>query len=187
MNARSRCRPCRCHRLDRCTSVEELVRVASVKLFLERATANHPDFALTTDNAAAIAAICRRLDGLPLAIELAAAYNVTPPAALLDRLEQRLLLLTGGSRDLPLGSARCGMPSPGATTCYPQEQTLFRRLAVFVGGWTLEASEEVANLDGTSNVLAGLETLLSASLIQSEERSNGSGASRCWRRFASLQ
>ena len=168
---------------DRCASVEELARVASVVLFLERATANHPDFALTTDNAAAIAAICRRLDGLPLAIELAAAWvNVLRPAALLDRLEQRLLLLTGGSRDLP---ARQRTMRDAIAWSYdllsPQEQTLFRRLAVFVGGWTLDATEEVANLVGTSNVLAGLETLLSASLIQSEERFHGE------RRFTMLE
>jgi predicted ATPase/transcriptional regulator with XRE-family HTH domain len=160
---------------DQRASVEELAAVPAVALFLERATVNQPNFALTTENAVAVADICRRLDGLPLAIELAAAWiNILPPAALRGRLEQRLLLLTGGSRDLPSRQRTMRDAIAWSYDLLPgQEQTLFRRLAVFAGGWTLEAIEAVANLEGTSNVLAGLETLLSASLIQSEERSNG--------------
>jgi predicted ATPase/transcriptional regulator with XRE-family HTH domain len=137
-------------------------------LFRERATAVQPDFALTSDNAAAVAAICIRLDGLPLAIELAAArVNVLPLAALLARLEPRLPLLTGGGRDLP---ARQRTMRDAIAWSYelltPEEQALFRRLSVFVGGFTLDAAEAVADPDGQISVLDGIGALVAQSLLR---------------------
>jgi predicted ATPase/DNA-binding XRE family transcriptional regulator len=168
---------------DRRSSVAELAHVPSVALFLQRAVASQPSFALSTDNATAVAAICRRLDGLPLAIELAAAWiRVLPPAALLDRLEQRLLMLTGGSRDLP---PRQRTMRDAIAWSYDllreSEQALFRCLAVFAGGWTLEAAEVVSCGRNAVDVLAGLEALIAASLVQVVEHSDGE------RRFRMLE
>ena len=117
----------------------------AVRLFVERARAVDATFGLTGENAEAVAAICRRLEGLPLALELAAArVRVLSPAALLARLDAALPLLAGGARDLP---ARQRTMRDTITWSYtllsPAERSLFRRLAPFVGGWTIEAAGDV--------------------------------------------
>jgi predicted ATPase/DNA-binding CsgD family transcriptional regulator len=149
----------------------ELAAGEAVALFVERAAAVRPGFALTVDNAAAVAAICRALDGLPLAIELAAArVKVLAPSALLGRLEHRLSLLTGGARDAP---ARQRTLRDAIVWSHElltaDEQALFRRLAVFVDGFTLEAAEAVAGVPGnlSVNVLDGVSSLVDKGLLHS--------------------
>jgi predicted ATPase/DNA-binding XRE family transcriptional regulator len=155
---------------DRLPALVELAQVPSVALFVERATAVQPVFTLAEDNAIAVGAICQRLDGLPLAIELAAArVKVLPPAALLARLEPRLPLLSGGDRDLP---ARQRTMRDAIAWSYdllaPQEQALFRRLAVFAGGFTLAAAEAVIASDETLDLLDGIAALVDISLLGQE-------------------
>jgi predicted ATPase len=127
--------------------VPALAQYGAVQLFVERATAVQPDFALTPENAAAIVDICRRLDGLPLAIELAAArLRLFSPQALLSRLGRRLSLLTGGARDLPARQQTLRNTIEWSYDLLEEpEQRLFRRLSVFVGGCTLEAAEAVCS------------------------------------------
>ena len=154
-------------------SLEAIAKAPAVKLFVLRASAAHPDFQLTAENAAAVVDICARLDGLPMAIELAAArIKLLPPAALLSRLEGRLLSLAGGARDLP---ARQQTIRNAIDWSYgllsPEEQRLFRRLAVFVNGWTLESAEAVcdAKQDLGLDILDGLASLVDKSLARRVE------------------
>jgi predicted ATPase/class 3 adenylate cyclase len=152
---------------ERLPPLEALAQVPAVALFVEVASATKPDFSLTTGNAPAVTAICRRLDGLPLAIELAAArVKVLPPAALLARLEQRLPLLTGGGRDLP---ARQRTMRDAVAWSYdllsPEEQALFRRLAVFAGGFALDAADAAAP-EVDLSILEGVMTLAEQSLLR---------------------
>jgi predicted ATPase/DNA-binding XRE family transcriptional regulator len=144
----------------------ELARNPAVALFMERAAAKRPDFALASGNAEAVATICRRLDGLPLAIELAAArVSTLSPAALLSRLERRLPLLTGGGRDLP---TRQRTMRDAIAWSYdllaPEARILFRRLALFAGGFTLDAAEAVA--DDPTAVLDVIGALSDQSLVR---------------------
>jgi predicted ATPase/class 3 adenylate cyclase len=147
-----------------------LSRCAATALFIERALAVRPDFALTEDAAHAVAEICRRLDGLPLAIELAAArVKLLSPQTTLARLSSRLSLLTDGPRDLPARQQTLrGTIGWSYDLLAPAEQHLFRRLAVFAGGWMLEAAEAVCSaVDGLdTEVLEGLGALVDQSLVR---------------------
>ncbi|HEY7033900.1 MAG TPA: LuxR C-terminal-related transcriptional regulator [Thermomicrobiales bacterium] len=169
-----------------------LTAPAAVRLFVTRAQAVAPGFALTDANAPSIAEVCRRLDGLPLAIELAAARsNLLSPTALLARLDPRLPLLTGGARDQP---ERLQTMRDAIAWSYdlltPEEQRLFWRLSVFVGGFTLEAAEcvdgqadrrtggqrrDVASVCSSVrlSVFNRIASLVDASLLRQEEQADG--------------
>ena len=151
-----------------------LAQYPAVNLFLQRAQAVRPDVQLTPGNAAAIAALCIHLDGLPLAIELAAArVKWLAPRELLSRLDRRLQLLTGGACDLP---ERQQTLRNTITWSYDllsaEEQRLFRLLAVFVGGCQLEAVEAVSRTlgDGTIPIWHGVSSLVDKSLLQPMEQ-----------------
>ena len=150
-----------------------LAQSAAITLFTQRAQAIKPDFVLTKTNACAVAAICARLDGLPLAIELAAARLILlSPQALLARLTHRLQVLTHGPSDLPERQQTLRKALQWSYELLrPQEQRLFRRLSVFTGGCTLEAVEAVcAALDTSAEeVLEGVALLLNKSLLQQVE------------------
>ena len=150
--------------------LENLVRVAAVVLFVERARRVRPDFQLTNDNAEAVAAICRRLDGLALAIELAAArVKILSPSMMLARLDQALPMLTGGSVDLPDRQRTLRAAIEWSFRLLTDdEQAMFRRLAIFTRGWTLDAAERVAAPVGelSIDVLDGLAALVDQSLVQ---------------------
>jgi predicted ATPase/DNA-binding CsgD family transcriptional regulator len=168
---------------DHLPPVEELMRVPAVALFLERGQALNPGFTLGEENARAIAELCVRLDGLPLAIELAAARTgVLSPRMILDRLGQRLSLLRWEAQDLPerqhtLRSA-IGWSYDLLDTV---EQDLFRRLGVFAGGFTMEGAQAIASAGGEEagyqpapeGAFDSLASLVDKSLVQADDRGVG--------------
>ena len=158
-------------------SVEILARCPAVALFVQRARAVKPDFELNRENATTIAEICARLDGLPLAIELAAArVKVLSPALILTRLASRLQLLTGGARDMPQRQQTLRAAIDWSYDLLAAaEQKLFRRLSVFVGGSTLEAAEAVCNAKGDLDLdlLDGMASLVDKSLAQEADLAKG--------------
>ncbi len=153
--------------------IETLAQYEAVRLFIERATDVIPDFQLTNDNALSVAEICIRLDGLPLAIELAAArIRLLPPQAMLTRLQSRLKLLTGGARDLPARQQTLRNTIDWSYDLLEEgEKQLFKRMAVFQGGRTLESLEVVCNADKQLRIdaLDGAELLVSKSLLRQED------------------
>jgi predicted ATPase/class 3 adenylate cyclase len=204
---------------DRLPSASALLSLPALRLFAERAQAARQDFALTPENAAAVAGVCARLDGLPLAIELAAArVRTLPPRALLARLvgahgeadvrqagtqqggaqqAAPLQLLAGGPRDLPARQQTLRETVAWSFDLLTSdEQTLFRRLAIFAGGCTLEAAEAVCGAVGSGqsavadfgspfptancllpiapeHVLDGISSLVEKSLVQQREQGDG--------------
>ena len=151
-------------------TVETLSQFEAVALFIERAKAVRPRFQVTNENAPAVAEICYRLDGLPLAIELAAArVKLLPPQALLPRLSSRLQLLTEGARDRPTRQQTLrGAIDWSYSLLTPEEQTLFARLSVFAAGCSLEAAEAVCNPQGDLDLLEGMASLVDKSLLRQE-------------------
>lgn len=154
-------------------TVDALAPCASVALFVERAQAVLPSFALSPHNAAAVAQICRRLDGIPLALELAAArVNVLSPAQIAQRLGDVFRLLTKGSRTgLTHHQTLRAMLDWSYDQLDASEQRLLQRLSVFTGGWTLDAAEAVCSGAGIEpeDVLDGLDSLAKKSLVQAED------------------
>src|SRR6266478_2248699 len=166
-------------------TVEILSQCPAVALFVQRAAAAKPDFELNRENASAVTEICARLDGLPLAIELAAVrVKVLSPSSMLTRLASRLQLLTGGSRDLPQRQQTLRAAMDWSYDLLDAaEQKLFRRFSVFVGGCTLEGAEAVCNTKGDLDLdlLDVMASMVDKSLAQQVEQVKGES------RFAMLE
>ena len=156
---------------------DRLLQYGAIRLFVARAQAAHSAFVMTGENATAIAAICQQVDGLPLAIELAAGRSkLFAPQALLSRLRNRLTLLVGGAQDLPLRQQTLrGTIAWSYDLLGQDEKALFRRLAVFVGGCTLEAAEAVYTAQGDLliDVLEAVAALVDKSLLRQETQADG--------------
>ena len=162
---------------DRLPSPDALSRYDAVALFVERARSVKPDFRLDEDNARAVAEICVRLDGLPLAIKLAAArIKLLPPQAMLVRLNRRLDVLTSGARDAP-GRQKTlrGTLQWSHELLDETERVVFRRLGAFVGSYSLEAAELVcfSSEESDGEILEALESLIDKSLLRTEEEIGG--------------
>lgn len=155
-------------------SPSALAAYPAVDLFTQRAQATKPSFEITAENVAAVVEICRKLDGLPLAIELAASrVKMLAPAQLLGYLENRLKLLTGGARDLPERQRTLRGAIDWSYHMLPAgEAALFRQLAVFAGGWDMEAALQVCQLgpDAEVDVFDGLASLVEKSLVRQEDQ-----------------
>jgi predicted ATPase len=166
---------------EQTAAAQVLAQVPSaVQLFVQRAQAAQPGFALTSANAAVVAELCRRLDGLPLAIELAAArIRLLSPEALLERVEGRLDLLASGGPDLPARQRTLRATLDWSHQLLASsEQGLFARLSVFAGGATLEAIEAVCRDDEGPELLDGLSSLLEKSLLTSSAADEAVGPPR---------
>jgi predicted ATPase/class 3 adenylate cyclase/Tfp pilus assembly protein PilF len=163
--------------LKRPPTLERLTQYEAVGLFVQRARALKPDFKVTNESAPAVAEICVRLDGLPLAIELAAArIKMLPPKAMLERFGSRLKLLTSGARDLPERQRTLRATIEWSFALLDEgEQLLFSRLAVFSGGRTLQAIEAICDEEGDLPVdsFEGVSSLVDKSLLRQEEGPNG--------------
>ncbi|MEA2447232.1 MAG: hypothetical protein QOK47_869 [Actinomycetota bacterium] len=151
--------------------IDLLMQAPSVQMFNARAQKINRSFKLTPENAPVVAEICRRLDGLPLALELAAARTrVLSPESILKRLQSRLALLTSGDRDLPERHHTLRAAIEWSYDLLNEaDRGLFVRCAVFKGGWTLEAAALVCNPRGELDVLEGMESLVESSLVRQEE------------------
>ncbi|HSL28089.1 MAG TPA: tetratricopeptide repeat protein [Anaerolineales bacterium] len=156
--------------------LEHPLEIDAIRLFVERATTAKPDFRLTKENIVFIAQICSRLDGIPLALELAAArVKVLSPEQIASRLDDRFRLLTGGARTaLPRQQTLRAMIDWSYSLLSDAEKTIFRRLAVFTGGWTLEAAEFVCGrANGDLDILDVMARLVDKSLVISEDMDGG--------------
>jgi predicted ATPase len=168
-------RPLDCPSQSKVTSLQEIVASPAVQLFAARASQVHPDFVVDEASAPRVAAICRLVDGLPLALELAAArLRHLPLAAILPRLEERLPILTGGPRDYPPRLRAMDDAIAWSYDLLPEdEKRLFRDLAVFAGGFSLQAAAAICGESEERLLLDGIASLIDKSLIQQEASVDG--------------
>jgi len=158
-------------------AVEALAQIPAVALFIQRAQAVKPDFTFTQENARLVAELCVQLDGLPLAIELAAArIKLFSPQEMLTYLDRRFQWLTSGARDAPVHQRTLQSTLDWSYNLLEAgEQLLFRRLGIFIGGWTLASAEAVCKgaSDLLPDVLAGMASLIDKNLLQRQLGANG--------------